>query len=117
MNVNALMKQFREDIGYDVEQDVYTGKENIYFTWNVYMENCDFFVDDTPIQDDILIQLHLFISDKNYNYLKLKKKARAELLKLGFSYADVVLNTVEYDTKKRHICFEAHITQESEREE
>lgn len=111
MGVLWKLRDAIRQTGYDMEQDIYTGKADRYVVYNIAAESPSGFADDMPLSDTLHFQVHIFLPRK-IDYQPVQKKLRDLLLKAGFSYPSVGLNMVEKETGIRHICLETNIESE-----
>lgn len=88
MNKNPFFCEFEKAIGIDVEQDEYTGKNDIYYVYVYEDEKPILHGDDKPIQDICYMQLKLYTPIK-YDYLELKTKTRDYFEEREFLVTDI----------------------------
>ena len=94
-------------------KDVYEGKSDTYIVYNVAAEDPTGYHDDTPSDNIIYLQIHLYMS-KDDDYTMLQNELKTAIFNGGFKYPRVSLNTVEKDTNKRHICYETNMAESEE---
>lgn len=111
MGVLLKLRDAIRQTGYDMAQDIYTGTADRYIVYNIAAESPNGFADNMPLSDTMYFQVHIFLPGK-VDYQPVQKKLRSLLLEAGFSYPSVGLNTVEEETKIRHICLETNIESE-----
>ena len=105
--INAL-----KEFGYPCKPDIYTGKENYYFTFNTAGEHGENYGDNEPECVVCNMQIHLYLPLEK-NYLKIKKQVREALFKAGFTYPEVTVLTIP-EKGIRHIVYECDIEEERE---
>lgn len=113
IKLNELIIDTLSGLNIDVSQDLYTGKKNKYIVFTYEDENGELYANDQPEKNHVWVQIHLYLSH-NEDYRQLKKEIRSRLFEVGFSYAQITINTVETETKLRHICFRTEYVTESE---
>ena len=113
MSVESKIVTALSALSIPVVANVYTGTATTYITFNFPKDSVAQSGDNTPIIDEVAVQVHLFTPNKPTT---LKKQIRAKLFKAGFTYADVT-RLYESDTKLNHIIFECEILEHSETEE
>ena len=112
MNVNKTILGLKNKTGIDVEQDMYTGTNDKYITFNYADETVTIYADGEPQADIAYMQIHLFTPIK-INYFRYKEQISKYLLENDFSITSV-MTFLEKDTKFRHTVIEANITEERE---
>jgi len=123
MNANKTIIDALEPLGHPVAFNIYEGeivdgvtiKLPIYITFNYEDDRAVAFADNKPTIDAAYMQIHLFCPS-DFNFFTLKKKIRATLLKVGFTYPGTV-SLYEDGTKTNHIIFRCSINGTSETEE
>ena len=111
--LNELLVDTLSGLSIDVSQDLYTGKKNKYIVFSYEDDRGELYADNKPKKNRVWMQIHLYLPN-NEDYRKLKKEIRSRLFEIGFSYAQIAINTVETETKLRHICFRTEYVTESE---
>lgn len=88
MNLNPKFEDFEKEIGIEVEQDEYTGKQNKYFVFQYEDERAALHGDNRPLEDICYIQLRMY-TPKKFNYFELKKKTRDYFETSGFYISSI----------------------------
>lgn len=87
-----------QQIGLEIDQNVYKGSKKEYIVYNIATETPTDFADNTPQYDEVYVQVHLFLP-KDKNYLAYQQKIRHLLFEAEFGYPSVALNVVEDETR------------------
>lgn len=112
MNLNPKFNDFAKEIGVDVEQDEYTGKNEKYFVYQYEDERPVLNGDDKPLQDICYIQLKLY-TPKKFDYFDLKKRTRDYFESAGFMIPSIfsyLENVTINGTKMRCTVFKMEYT-------
>lgn len=104
MTVNQRIIKALERFGYPVKPDIYTGKEDRYFTFQYVDNRGADFGDGIPQCNKIDLQVHFFLPIKE-NYLKIRKEIRDALFMERFTYPSIT-EFVEPENEIRHLIFE-----------
>lgn len=114
MNLNPIFtRDFREWIGYPVEQDEYEGDSAIYFVFSYEDEVSVLYGDNKAVDETAYMQLKLY-TPKNYDYFELKKQTGEFFERLGFTITSkhsFLESNILKDTKRmRCTVFEMNYT-------
>lgn len=113
MNVNKLLIEAGNAIGYPVAQDVYEGESDKSITFT-YEDERDVLVADNEGQEETVYLMVSMNTPQNYNYFKDKKFLKRELKAMGFNVESIQswLEDVKTGTQKtRRTIFTVNITQ------
>lgn len=101
MSVNSEVLNTLRGVIPDVYPDFYEGNKRKYITFNIEGSNATDYADDTPQNEEVSLQIHIYVDEPP---LKFKKAARKALFDAGFGYPVVDLITYEKDTGLYHIA-------------
>lgn len=107
MNANPLLMELKTVMGYPVEPDIYTGRENKYIVFTYEDERSALDGDNEEEYTVATIQVTLY-TPATYNYMADKHKLKKALKSLGFnieycsSWVEGVENGTDY---MRHTVF------------
>ena len=101
MSIEARLKAVLMRFGDPVENGVYMGTANRYYTFNVTTLGADY-ADDAPQHERYLVQVHLF-APLTFNFVARRKATKAALFGAGFRWPEC---TDASDSDGRHIVFE-----------
>lgn len=101
MSVEARLKTILEDFGDPVENGVYHGEAERYYTFNVTTVGDDY-ADDAPQHERYLIQVH-FYAPLSFNFVKRRRDTCRALYFGEFQWPSV---TDASDDDGRHLVFE-----------
>lgn len=101
MSIEALLKKTLEQFGDPVENGVYQGKADRYYTFNVSTLG-DNYADDAPQHERYLIQVHLF-APLTFNFITRRRQTKQALFGAGFGWPGC---TDASDPNGRHLVFE-----------
>ena len=101
MSVESILKNVLAQFGDPVENGVYLGKAERYYTFNVATQGDDY-ADDAPQHERYLVQVHLF-APLTFNYIARRKMTKIALMAAGFTWPEC---TDASDADGRHIVFE-----------
>lgn len=89
-------------------------KRDKWITYNLISENGQMYGDDTAQDMVASIQVHLFLP-ASANFYGIRKELRDALISQGFTYPDMVNNSLEGNNSEiRHIVFECRDDEERE---
>lgn len=106
MNVNPIIKQALDPLGFPVEPDVYRGNALDYIIFNYADERPTVYADDVDKFDVTTVYVHFFCKEKSP--IKYKRKIRHLLRQAGFT----ILNSQQFyedDTQYTHVVVECEI--------
>ena len=101
MTVESRLRTILERFGDPVENGVYHGKADRYYTFNVTTQG-DNYADDEPQHERYLVQVHLY-APLSFNFVGRRKMTKIALLGGGFTWPMV---TDASDSNGRHLVFE-----------
>ena len=101
MSVEALLKNTLMQFGDPVENGLYLGREERYYTFNVSTHGI-FYADDAPLHDRYLVQVHLY-APLTFNCVSRRRETQIALMNAGFLWPECVDDS---DSNGRHIIFE-----------
>ena len=106
MTVDARIKAALDVFKDPVENAVYQGKAERYYTFNYATLGTDH-ADDAPQHERYLVQVHFF-APLNFNHTKRVRDTKRALFDAGFTFPDT---TSASDEDGRHIVFECEIAE------
>ena len=109
MTVDEKIKAALDPFGDPVENSIYQGKEEQYYTFN-YSTLGTNYGDDTPQHEKYLVQVHYF-APLNVNITQRVKETKRAIVAAGFTYPKTVNGT---DEDGRHIIFECEAVEAAE---
>lgn len=113
MNLNEMLKTLLCTIGFPVEQDEYTGKEEKYIIFVYEDERPETYADNEVTSDTVSMQIQM-VTPKNYNYFESKREIRDLLERAGFFVTSIrsFLGDARQGIEKiRHTVFEVTYTE------
>lgn len=119
MDLNEIIAGIGEEVGCEVEENVYTGDGKRYATFTYEDERPEIAGDNLPVADTAYIQISYF-APKDYSYKADKRKIRDYLERNGFIVTAMrswVESAVSGYQDTRRVLFETQITQKREQEE
>lgn len=128
MSVLGELRKLLSETGYELAQDIYDPageRKDRYIVYNLAGESGTNYADNVPQEELVQLQVHIFLPGTE-NPKHIKKAVKELLLRGGFSYPEVALDTLEESvettnsdgrkkpSKKRHICLYTNITEKLE---
>ena len=84
MNINPLMKQIGEEMGYPCKQDLYAGKSDKFIVFTYEDERAAYYGDNDEEEIVVTLQVQL-ITPQDYDYFADKAKLKRALKDKGFT--------------------------------
>lgn len=106
MTVEARLRSLLLRFGDPVENGVYHGEADLYYTFNISTQGANY-ADDMPQAENYLVQIH-FYAPRTYNYVKRIGETKLALAKEGFLWPEM---TDASDDAGRHIVLETQYVQ------
>lgn len=105
MELNELLFNIFKELGIEVAQDEYLGKQGKYATFTYYDEQPTSWADNEVTSDTAYLQIQ-FVVPKNYDYFAEKKAIRNALESNGFIIinGETFLGDVYSGTEKKRTC-------------
>ena len=105
MELNELLFNIFKELGIEVAQDEYLGKQGKYATFTYYDEQPTSWADNEVTSDTAYLQIQ-FVTPKNYDYFAEKKAIRNALEDNGFIIinGETFLGDVYSGTEKKRTC-------------
>lgn len=110
MDINEIMIALCDGLGLPCAQDLYSGEEEKWVTFNYVDERPAQFSDNKARIECADIYVHLF-TPLSFDYMELKRSLRDSLEENAFLVSSIQ-SYLEQDTSIRHTVFECEISQE-----
>lgn len=106
MTVEARLKKLLREFGDPVENAVYHGESERYYTFNISTHGTNY-ADDMPQEEIVMVQIHFF-APRNYNYVSRIRNTKIALANDGFLWPEM---TDASDEAGRHVILETSYVQ------